>query len=63
MTSPYADFNGRPVDLTLDRAGLAELLTTVERRLADARTRQDKPAVEAFALQVAPVRKTLENLE
>ena len=59
MTSPFSDFNGQPVDLTMDRHETEELLATVERRLADARTRQDKPAVEAFQLQAATVRELL----
>ena len=56
MTSPNSDFNGQPVDLSMDRAGLEELLATLEKR---ASAEQDKPAVEAIQLQAELVRGLL----
>ena len=56
MTSPYYDFNGRPVDPSMTRADLDGLLAKLQKR---ASTERDKPTAAMFRNQAELVREVL----
>ena len=53
----YYDFSGRPVDASMTRADLEELLATLEKR---ASTERDEPTAAMFKDQAELVREVLQ---